>query len=263
MLLLILLGFSQSRQKPDEAIVSASADRLTGIPTVTSSRQWTPIFQDFDGVSMALVPPGCFTMGSNTGDSDEAPTTHICFDKPFWIDKTDVTQAQFKQLGGKAALKTTFAGDLRPVETITWLEARDFCAKRGMRLPTEAEWEYAVRGPDDLIYPWGNTWDGSKAVWNRPASEGTANVGSIPAGASWVGALDMSGNVWQWVSTIFKAYPYSNDDGRENSTDMSSPRALRGGSWYYDDPDVLRASSRNWFGVPNTSNDDGFRCAQS
>jgi formylglycine-generating enzyme required for sulfatase activity len=123
------------------------------ISTVTANARWKPVERSFDGVAMMLVPPGCFMMGSDNGDSGERPVTKICFDQPFWIDKTEVTQRQFKQFGGKAANLSYFQGDNQPVEMINWFEGRDFCAKRGARLPTEAEWEYAARGPNDLTFP--------------------------------------------------------------------------------------------------------------
>ncbi len=253
------------------------AETATGlsVPVVTTNSQWKPQFQDFNGVEMALVPPGCFMMGSTEADiaalnqqystsgfSDQGPQSHVCFDEPFWIDKTDVTQAQFKQFGGQAAHGPAFTGDRRPVERITWFEARDFCVERGARLPTEAEWEYAARGPDDPVYPWGNTFDGGKAVYNRNPSQGTAEVGSLPAGASWVGALDMSGNVWQWVSTLYKSYPYDAEDGREDAKDTSTERMLRGGSWDLNNQ-YLWTAYRYEFDPAHEDNHLGVRCARS
>ena len=121
--------------------------------------------------------------------------------------------------------------------------------------------EYAARGPDALIYPWGNTFDGSKVVYQ---TNQTADVGSKPDGASWVGALDMSGNVEQWVSTLYKPYPYRKDDGRESHTDTASLRAVRGSLWKSADKDNLRAAARSGlapsFGIRFYS---GFRCARS
>ncbi len=233
------------------------------VQTVTGNSQWTPKFQDVNGVTMALVPPGCFTMGTDNPApkfADQAPTTHICFDRPFWIDKTDVSQAQFKQFGGVAATPPFASGDNLPVEQIAWYEARDFCLKRGARLPTEAEWEYAARGPDNLIYPWGNTWDATKAVFN---AQGTAPVGSIPAGASWVGALDMAGEVWQWVSSFYKPYPYTANDGRENDNDTTSRRVMRGGSWDFQDSNFLHTAFRFYNYPKNGDRSIGFRCAHS
>ncbi|MBZ0276475.1 MAG: formylglycine-generating enzyme family protein [Anaerolineae bacterium] len=226
---------------------------------VTSNASWTPVERDFDGVTMVLVPVGCFMMGSDNGYDDEKPVHEQCFSEPFWIDRTEVTQADFARLGGQKANPNYFTGDNLPVDSITWFEARDFCEQRGMRLPTEAEWEYAARGPNSLEYPWGNIWNGNNIVWNHSSSRRTANVGSIPAGISWVGALDMSGNVWEWVSSLYQDYPYSDDQASNNS----SVRVLRGGSWL----DVLivlfRAANRSGNIPINWDIDDGFRCASS
>src|SRR5262249_11671772 len=126
-------------------------------PTVTANSQWTPKMKTFDGVTMVLVPPGCFLLGSaavrdSQARPEEQPLTRICFKQPYWIDQTPVTQAQFKQFNGQAVVASYFAGDNRPVEGITWAEAKAYCEQqRGGRLPTEVEYEYAARGPDALI----------------------------------------------------------------------------------------------------------------
>lgn len=83
-------------------------------------------------------------------------------------------------------------GDERPVENITWFEAHTFCELRDTRLPTEAEWEYAARGPDNLNYPWGNEFEEDFVVYQNNSDDQTATVGSRTPGASWVGTLDMS-----------------------------------------------------------------------
>ena len=232
---------------------------------VARNSDWTPVERDFDGVTMVLVPAGCFQMGSDDGGSEERPVHEQCFDQPFWIDKYEVTQAQFARLGGTQADPPWFSGDDRPAELITWFEARDFCALRGGRLPSEAEWEYAARGPDNLVYPWGNIWNEDNAVWNRDISEGTENVGSIPAGISWVGAQDMSGNVWEWTNSLYEDYPYDADDGRErdtgNNTDIM--RVLRGGSSLSRNSDSQRAPNRGSNFPDVASVDFGFRCARS
>ncbi len=217
------------------------------------------MIHNFKGVPMVLVPAGCFTMGSEDGDSDERPAHEQCFDAPFWIDRTEVTQAQFAALGGAAAMGSFFTGDNLPVEQITWSEARDFCAQRDARLPTEAEWEYAARGPDGLIYPWGDEWVGEDATWSGSSGGQTADVGSRTGGASWVGALDMSGNVWEWTSSLYRPYPYDAADGREDPASTEGQRALHGGSWF-NNSDELRAARRN--GDANRSNTHSFRCAR-
>ncbi len=263
-IVVVVLLIAACGSTPTPTTTQSPATLSNNQPQVTANNQWKPQYQDFGGVTMALVPAGCFTMGTPNPPADfqdERPVAQICFAQSFWIDKTDVSQAQFLQFGGQAANSSSDIGGNRSVENITWFEASNYCAKkRNARLPTEAEWEYAARGPDDLAYPWGNDWDATKAVWG---SGGAGDVGSKPAGASWVGALDMSGNVRQWVSTLYKPYPYNKDDGRESTTDTSGDRVLRGGAWNYAEPDNLRTATRDHnipsFAGPNV----GFRCARS
>ena len=224
---------------------------------ITSNDSWTPSIEQFNGISMALAPTGCFMMGSN-GNADEQPVHEQCFNEPFWIDVTEVTNAAYGSFGA-------FSGASRPRDSVTWFEARDFCAARGgnVRLPTEREWEYAARGVGNLIYPWGNTFVAENVDYGLNADE-TVDVGSRPKGASWVGALDMSGNVWEWVSSLY--LPYQDDriwgDNREDGENRTDVRVLRGGSWYNDDIN-LRAPIRDWSFPDNSNLNVGFRCARS
>ena len=235
-------------------------------PIILNNADWKPVEQDFNGVPMMQVPAGCFDMGSEQVADDEKPVTKICFDNSFWIDKTEVTNAQFARFGGHAAQSSHWTDADRPRETITWFEACDFCALRDAHLPTEAEWEYVARGPDDLSYPWGNDFAVYDVVHNVSQ---IAEVGSKPKGASWVGAMDMSGNVWEWVSTLYNPYPYPAPNSAEEQNswvaidDRATNRVMRGGSWSDVSSDYLRASNRLWF-TPDFQNTDlGFRCARS
>jgi formylglycine-generating enzyme required for sulfatase activity len=225
---------------------------------------WTPVERVIDSVTMVYVPTGCFMMGSTRFD-DEKPIHEVCITEPFWLDKTEVTQAQFAASGGVKANPNGFTGDNRPVERITWWEAEAYCReKRGGRLPTEAEWEFAARGPDGLVYPWGDAFVGANVVYGDNSGGQTGNVGNDirVVGASWVGALDMSGNVWEWTSSLYKNYPYDATDGREDLTATGS-RVLRGGSWGGSDSNFFRGAIRN-YGSPSYSNGlRGFRCARS
>lgn len=254
------------------AFAGESTSTATPFPTVGANKDWRPQVKTFDGVEMVLVPPGCFMMGTSDaeiakqqGNPDEAPQTKVCFDAPFWLDKNDVTNGQFKQFNGKAANPGQWTGDNRPREHITWFEARDYCALRGGRLPTEAEWEYAARGPDGLVYPWGNSFDASNVVYSANSDDQTADVGSKPGGASWVGALDMAGNVWQWTNSRDKPYPYDEKDGRESNNDTDNrqfaPRILRGGSYNNTEYELRSAGRVN--GAPDYYYVIGFRCARA
>ncbi len=210
-------------------------------------------------VPMVLVPVGCFMMGDNT-QGDERPEHEQCFDQPFWIDQTEVTVASFVPNGGQKAKGNTYKGFNRPIETITWFEARDFCALRGARLPTESEWEYAARGAENLTFPWGNDWNAANAVSNRSKAQGTADVGSIPDGRSWVGALDMSGNVWEWVSSLY--LPYNSQKSRESASSRE-PRVLRGGSWVDHGQGSYTTSNRFNTSGNGSASWIGFRCVRS
>ena len=197
---------------------------------VSANADWTPVERAFDGVTMMLVPAGCFTMGTDAEhDVDERPAHQVCFTTPFWMDKFEVTQQDFLRLGGIKANPNTFEGALRPVESISWFEALAFCEVRGGRLPTEAEWEFAARGPDSLEYPWGNELDLELLSYDRAENAETENVGSYPGGVSWIGAFDLAGGVFEWVANTQLAYPYDPNDGREDLTG-EAPRVVRGGS---------------------------------
>jgi serine/threonine protein kinase len=218
---------------------------------------WIPQSQSFNGVAMMLVPVGCFVMGSDTGSDNERPVHEQCFSQPFWIDYTEVTNGQYGSSGG-------FSGENLPREDVTYFEAKAFCESRGARLPTEAEWEYAARGPESLVYPWGNTWIASNVVYRDGSNSQTSPVGSRPDGVSWVGALDMSGNVWEWTASIHKPYPYNPTDGRENDNDVSNYRVIKGGSWDFGNENTSRAARRDGDGYALTAHDNGigFRCAR-
>ncbi len=247
------------------------------VPTVIQNAEWTPVIQSFDGVEMALVPPGCFNLGSSEAEIDaalaqcevdlgvgqcqrewfekEGPQTQICFAQPFWIDRTEVTNGQFGSAG-------SFAGDDRPRETISWLDALTYCVRRGGRLPTEAEWEYAARGPDNLSYPWGNTFVPENSVYDSNSGDQTSPVASRPGGMSWIGAHDLSGNVREWTSSILSPYPYDAADGRENLGDVSAQRSVRGGSWFVI-PVSLRTSDRTAVDSVIADWNIGFRCLRA
>lgn len=221
---------------------------------VQSNAEWQPYLVSINGIEMMLVPAGCFNMGSRDGDPDEKPVEEFCFKNPFWIDRTEVTNKQYGSYG-------RFSGDNHPRETVSWNEARAFCELRDARLPTEAEWEYAARGPDELEYPWGNDFVSNNVVYGVNSNNQSAEVGSRPNGKSWVGTLDMIGNLWEWVSSIVLPYPYVLNDGRENLDRADVSRGLRGGS-FYDSSLHQRATNRDWTNPTGQGDNVGFRCAK-
>lgn len=229
---------------------------------VTRNDDWTPYSEEVNGVQMALVPAGCLQMGAIAGNSDERPVHEVCFDEPFWIDVYEVTNEQFGSI-----LCADFSADPdQPRICVDWSDALAHCEARGARLPTEAEWEYAARGPDGLMYPWGDAFAENNAVWGYNSDRKPAEVGSKPEGVSWTGAYDLSGNAWEWVSDWYSETYYATlADGVVNPQGPAGGtyHVLRGGSFLHGSADSLRAAYRGGVRPVPEAVDDGFRCARS
>jgi formylglycine-generating enzyme required for sulfatase activity len=194
----------------------------------------------------------------------------------YYIGRTPVTNAQYRafvQATGHRAPPHWHNGQIPegeenyPVVCVSWYDALAYCewlAKitgRAYRLPTEAEWEKAARGSDGRIYPWSDGWAAEKCNSEEGDRWSTAPVGAYPQGASPYGVLDMAGNVWEWTSSLYKAYPYRADDGREDP-DADGRRVVRGGS-FYDSRYHARCACRSGPSDDYASVNLGFRVCVS
>jgi formylglycine-generating enzyme required for sulfatase activity/tRNA A-37 threonylcarbamoyl transferase component Bud32 len=238
----------------------AAPPESVGAIGVTHNADWAPEIHEFDGVKMALVPAGCFMMGSEGGMSDERPVHQVCFEEPFWIDVYEVTNVQYGSVASDCTQYSSLGN--QPRVCIDWFDSVAHCQSRGARLPTEAEWEYAVRGPDGLVYPWGDNFVENNIVYSRNSGNRIWEVGSKPGGVSWVGAYDLSGNVWEWVNDWYAdSYP---GEARVNPAGPvdGKYRVLRGGSWNSFSYGV-RAAYRSRSYPSYVSHINGFRCARS
>ncbi len=223
---------------------------------------------------LVYVPAGEFTMGSDA-NSDEQPIQQVNLDA-FWIDRTEVTNAMYARCvadhgacappsSSGSYTHTDYYGnsefDNYPVIYVDWHQALAYCAWAGRELPSEAQWEKAARGTDGRTYPWGNEYPNANFLnYNQNVGD-TTQVGNYPNGASIYGALDMSGNVWEWVSSLYQPYPYDAADGREDLT-ASGSRTLRGSSWS-NNVTYVRSAYRYRFVPTLTNNYLGFRCSLS
>ncbi|MBN1313113.1 MAG: formylglycine-generating enzyme family protein [Anaerolineae bacterium] len=271
-------GEQAATELPTEPALTPTAEALT-------NAGWQPIVGELGGLPMVYVPAGCFLMGSTeeqiaaameacpelysgapfacdaSGYQAEGPQREVCLDA-FWIGQTEITNSQYAACVDAGACappadRTYFDNPEyadHPAVQIAWPDAVSYAAWIGGSLPTEAQWEYAARGPDGWVYPWGDTFEKDRLnycdvncdvyFWvDATYDDGyalTAPVGTYPNGASWVGALDVSGNAWEWVSSIFKDYPYDAADGREDSN-AAGDHVLRGGAFDLSYLDVRSA----------------------
>ncbi|WP_218920107.1 SUMF1/EgtB/PvdO family nonheme iron enzyme [Chondromyces crocatus] len=213
---------------------------------------------------MVEVKEGMFLMGSriSEGCPEERPMHEVGVGA-FFLDRTEVTASAYDacvQAGGCTPMlgssflcngPTSGRGD-HPANCVDFSQAEAYCRFVGKRLPSEREWEYAARGGSELRrFSWGDEPpDSQRACYNHP---GTCPVGSFPEGA--FGLLDMSGNVWEWTSTWFGAYPNEHTSGTH--------RVYRGGSFSRRFPKWLRNALRNRYQAHEWSASLGMRCART
>ena len=225
-----------------------------------------------DGATMLLVPAGEFSMGSEDADDDERPIHRVHLDA-FYIDKIEVTNARFARFAaavmseppwGFANQDTPVKKGDQPVRWVNWIEATAYCAWVGKRLPTEAEWEKAARGTDSRVFPWGNDPPTpARAVFGlMDGAEPSPSDGTRADGKSPYGAMDMSGNLYEWVADWYQEDYYARTAAKNPRGPLQgSAKSQRGGS-FTNAVYRLRASFRTK-GEPTEHHPRvGFRCAQ-
>jgi formylglycine-generating enzyme required for sulfatase activity len=233
-----------------------------------------------DGMVMVFVPPGEFNMGTYQGAANERPE-HTVYLDAYWIDQFEVTNKMYRKCvteGGctppsKSGSETrsnylynSFFNDY-PVIYVDWQQAQEYCQWAGRRLPTEAEWEKAARGTDGQAYPWEDQQPSVKFLNFNGEFGDTMSVGNFPDGASPYLALDMAGNVFEWVadcfgSNYYRFSPHQNPQGP--STCDHGHRVFRGGySWQISPHSSPGIADRMNNEATATGADLGFRCAIS
>ncbi len=265
------------RWQPDAdgnfALVAQAADR--------AGQRWrsAPLILAVRGAdgplgSMIQVPAGAFVMGNDAGNDDEKPARLVRMPS-FEIDRYEVTVGEFRafvqatnyrtlaEQGGRPWQETWRADEVgarfdHPVRYVSWWDADKYCRWLGKRLPTEAEWEYAARGGDARLYPWGNGFDPARVA----GPDDTVPVGTFLTNRSPFGAYDMAGNVWEWVNDWYRPDYYAQGQGdNPQGPAQADQRVIRGGS-FTNPPQDLRATRRIKDDPGSAHRDVGFRCAR-
>lgn len=268
---------------PEPAPVSTETPVDLPAPPATPTFPATETIDSKDGMVLVPIPAGEFQMGS----ADRASPPHIVYLDDYWIDKTEITNAQYALCvtEGKCTQPARFGSAFRPsyydspeyadypVIIVSWEQAAAYCAWTGRHLPTEAQWEKAARGTDERMYPWGNSFDGTllnycdascQNSWKDLRFEDgyieTAPIGEYPRGESPYHVLDMAGNVFEWVADWYGPYSEAKQ-ANPTGPDSGTERIMRGGSWG-DDVNQIRVDVRSPINPNNWLDFVGFRCAR-
>jgi formylglycine-generating enzyme required for sulfatase activity/predicted Ser/Thr protein kinase/type II secretory pathway pseudopilin PulG len=244
-----------------KAVESEGRDKDTGL--------WKEIEHIKSGIRLRLIPTGEFDMGSpdteKDRDKDEGPVHHVKISKPFYMGKYEVTQAQWKAVMGADNNPSNFKGDNLPVETVSWNDAQEFLKKAGdgLRLPSEAEWEFACRAGSKGKWCFGDDENtlGDYAWYNENSGNQTHPVGQKKPNT--FGLYDMHGHVWEWCSDWYGEKYY--EECKNGVSDPTGPgngagRVVRGGSWGTVAWSA-RSADRNGRGPGDRGGVSGFRVA--
>jgi formylglycine-generating enzyme required for sulfatase activity/predicted Ser/Thr protein kinase len=273
-----LAGETQSQRKPWKRYALIIAGVLVvaiSIATWAGWRSWTQTNKQtgFSATSsptaragMVYVPGGDFMMGRDDGDEYERPSHRVNV-KPFFMDQFEVTNedyAKFVKATAHRAPTTWVNGNYadgvarKPVTGVTWDDANAYAKWAGKRLPTEEEYEFAARGTDSRLYPWGNDW-GAGLANAEGASEDTVDVGTYK-GTSPFGVFDMVGNAWEWTASKLTAYPGGSISVQPAGGNL---RVIRGCTYACKASQATATYRRGWpaTGADNYNN-TGFRCVE-
>jgi formylglycine-generating enzyme required for sulfatase activity len=228
------------------------------IPIVTPGLKYSDSWKNpKDGLTYVWIPPGTFQIGCSPGDSGcgdyEKPAHSVTITKGFWIGQTPVTQVAYHQIIGKSPSHSQ--GLQRPVEMVSWYDAEAYCMGVGLRLPTEAEWEYAARAGS--TYPRYGELD--SIAWYKTNSNSETHDVAQKQPNAWK-LYDMLGNVYEWTADLEGLYTAA---AAQDPTGPASGqyRVVRGFSYGDNSPFALRVSFRFWESADSRHPNFGFRCA--
>lgn len=219
-----------------------------------------------DGQIMVWVPAGEFMMGSDAGRDDERPVHRVRISRGFWLSKFEVTISQWLRYCREAQvlLKVDILAPSNdhPMWGLSWHDVKAYCDFYGLSMPTEAQWEWAARGPEGRIYPWGDQWDDTLCA-NRATlgPDGiTSPVGAFPGDVSWCGAHDMAGNLAEWCLDWYAEDYYSRSPDTDPRGPESGEERVQRGGYCWADAEGCRAARRF---SDDPTNDGGAGCART
>jgi formylglycine-generating enzyme required for sulfatase activity len=220
---------------------------------------------------LVAIPAGEFSMGCNVEvddqcEDDENPM-HAVTLSAFEIERTEVSQAQYTAcVVGGACEPPSCSWDCksadRAASCVNVQQAKDYCAWAERRLPTEAEWEKAARGTEGLKYPWGNAEPDCTLANMARCADDTMSVGTLTAGASPYGVLDLAGNMVEMVADWYEATYYETSPAMDPIGPASGERFVGRGGGFKSDAEWLRTSKRDWYDLTDAGASLGFRCAR-